>query len=128
MERIVENKLVRDPYPNRTLFRKEERRLEKGGVAQWASAERMTQFRPTFISAQRGCSALLPQVVILGTERGLELLLAAAGGNCSLFKVQSADMKTLSLFSTCTRQAWLELCSIAILVGNIQGGYDEVHV
>ena len=33
MERVVENKLVRDPYPNRTLFSKEER-PEKGGVAQ----------------------------------------------------------------------------------------------
>ena len=26
MERVVENKLVRDPYPHRTLFSKEERR------------------------------------------------------------------------------------------------------
>ena len=31
---IVENKLIRDPYPNRTLFSKEEQRSEKGGVAQ----------------------------------------------------------------------------------------------
>ena len=30
MERVVENKLIRDPYPNRTLFSKEERRPEKG--------------------------------------------------------------------------------------------------
>ena len=34
MERVVENKLIRDPYPNRTLFRKEEQRSEKGGVSQ----------------------------------------------------------------------------------------------
>ena len=36
MERVAENKLVRDPYPNRTLFSKEERRPEKCGVAQCA--------------------------------------------------------------------------------------------
>ena len=28
------SKLIRDPYPNRTLFSKEEQRSEKGGVAQ----------------------------------------------------------------------------------------------
>ena len=33
-EYIVENKLIRHPYPNRTLFSKEEQRSEKGGVAQ----------------------------------------------------------------------------------------------
>ena len=38
MERVAENKLVRDPYPNRTLFSKEERRPEKCGVAQCAFA------------------------------------------------------------------------------------------
>ena len=27
MERVVENKLIRDPYPNRTLFSKEEHSL-----------------------------------------------------------------------------------------------------
>ena len=94
MERVVENKLIRDPYPNRTLFSKEEQRPEKGGVAQCAFAERMTQFRPFFVSAQRASSVLLPQVAVLGTEGGLQLLIAAAGGNYSLCKVQSADMKT----------------------------------
>ena len=48
MERVVENKLVRDRYPNRPLFSKEERRPEKGGVSQREFAERMTQFRPIF--------------------------------------------------------------------------------
>ena len=34
MERVVENKLIGDPYPNRTLFSKEEQCSGKGGVAQ----------------------------------------------------------------------------------------------
>ena len=34
MERVVGNKLIRDQYPNRTLFSKEEQRPQKGGVAQ----------------------------------------------------------------------------------------------
>ena len=48
MEGIVENKLIRYPYPNCTLFSKEEQCSEKGGVAQLKFAERMTQFRPIF--------------------------------------------------------------------------------
>ena len=48
MERVVGNKLVRPPYPNRTLVSKEERHPEKGGVAQSAFANRVTQFRLIF--------------------------------------------------------------------------------
>ena len=47
VERIDKNKLIRDPYPNRTPFRKEERRSEKGGVAQRPFTERTSRLWPT---------------------------------------------------------------------------------
>ena len=111
IERVVENKLIRDPYPNRTLFSKEEQRSEKGGVAQWAFAERMTQFRPIFrLSAT--------------CELGFTTI-GRPVGNRRRPRVNYSSQQQAATTSILTVNM-ARACSIAILVGDIRAFTSSV--